>query len=259
MENQEQKNNGMELTTHKNFNMLDPQQFDTMQRLCKLYAKSEIVPDMYRESNKNPLDKAMANSLIALEMAFRIGASPLMVMQNMFIVYGIPAWSSTFLIATVNGCGRFNSLKFSNIEADGEIEIQGSKKIPNLTCYAWTTEKGSKDILKGSVISISMAVKEGWYLKGGSKWQTMPEQMLRYRAAAFWCRTYAPELSMGIKTTDEVEDIQDIEEATYEEIKNAPIKQEKKEEQMQQNKSFDESGQKEQVKEEQQQPINRPF
>ena len=81
MENQEQKNNGMELTTQKNFNMLDPQQFDTMQRLCKLYAKSEIVPDMYRESNKNPLDKAMANSLIALEMAFRIGASPLMVMH----------------------------------------------------------------------------------------------------------------------------------------------------------------------------------
>ena len=54
-----------------------------------------------------------------------------------------------------------------------------------------------------------MAKKEGWFNKSGSKWQTMPEQMLRYRAAAFWQRVYCPEISMGFMTTEEAEDIDD--------------------------------------------------
>ena len=31
----------------------------------------------------------------------------------------------------------------------------------------------------------------------------MPEQMFMYRAAAFWQRIYAPELSLGMQTIDE--------------------------------------------------------
>jgi hypothetical protein len=51
-----------------------------------------------------------------------------------------------------------------------------------------------------------MAKAEGWYAKNGSKWQTMPEQMLRYRAASFFVRAYAPELSLGLATREEIED-----------------------------------------------------
>lgn len=51
-----------------------------------------------------------------------------------------------------------------------------------------------------------MAVKEGWYTKNGSKWQTMPEMMLRYRAASFFGKLYAPELLMSIQTAEEVQD-----------------------------------------------------
>jgi len=39
--------------------------------------------------------------------------------------------------------------------------------------------------------------------------------MLRYRAAAFWQRVYCPEISMGLITKEEADDIQDAE---YEEI-----------------------------------------
>ena len=39
----------------------------------------------------------------------------------------------------------------------------------------------------------------------------MPSQMLRYRAAAFWQRVYCPEISMGLITKEEAEDIQDVE------------------------------------------------
>src|SRR5690606_28728464 len=52
-----------------------------------------------------------------------------------------------------------------------------------------------------------MAHAEGWVSKNGSKWKTMPELMIRYRAAAFFGRLYAPEITMGMHTQEEVMDI----------------------------------------------------
>jgi hypothetical protein len=184
---------------------LDTANFDTIQRTCRALASSDLVPDIYKISAKNPEGKAIANCMIALDMANRMGANPLMVMQNMYIVYGRPGWSSTFLIATVNNCGRFEPLKFK-FDTDGKTTI-GGREIDNMTCYAYTTERGKDEMLKGTVISLEMARLEGWATKNGSKWQTMPQQMLTYRAAAFWVRTYAPELSMGFYTREENEDI----------------------------------------------------
>ena len=188
---------------------LDSDRFAQMQRACRALAQSDLVPDMYRVTDKTPENKAIANCMIALDMADRLGANPLMIMQNMYIVHGHPAWSSSFLIATVNSCGRFKPLKFK-MDTDGEVNI-GCKNVPNITCYAYTSEKGSDTELKGAVISLKMAKAEGWLSKSGSKWITMPEQMLMYRAAAFWTRTYAPEISMGIYTAEENEDIQTAE------------------------------------------------
>ena len=200
------------------FNFFDPVQFDTMQRVCDMFINSELVPKIYQNQGKTPESrkKAIANCMIALETAQRIGASPLMVMQNMYIVYGQPAWSSKFLIATVNSCGRFNSLKYK-WENLGKIKINGSgNETENWQCIAYTTEKGRNEELQSIPVTVEMAIKEGWYTKNGSKWQTMPKLMLQYRAATLWTRVYAPELSMGLKTDDEIMDITDIQ---YEEIK----------------------------------------
>lgn len=230
-------------TVPSTFNFFDPVQFETMQRVCKMLANSELVPDMYKASDKNPMEKAMANCMIATSIAQRINADILMVMQNLVIIYGKPSWSSKFLIATVNSCGRFNPLQFKFTEkgALGKVDyteyekvwdktLYGGKggyknnsktqtfdgtKIQNIECVAWTTARGSDEVLESSPISLEMAIKEGWYLKSGSKWQTMPKQMLMYRAASFWTNVYAPELSMGMKTTEEIHDIVDID---YEDV-----------------------------------------
>lgn len=224
------------------FNFFDPIQFETMQRVCKLFSSSELVPDMYKTDltpNRdgkptNPESKAMANCMIAIEMAQRIGASPLMIMQNMAIIYGRPSWSSKFLVATVNTCGRFEPLKYriASIGMCGKVPYtdyvwDGKKKAPvtkeydgtkieNLQCIAYTNAKGSDEVLESAPIDIRLAIQEGWYTKSGSKWQTMTRQMLMYRAASFWTNAYAPELSMGMKTTEEIQDIIDI---PYEEVK----------------------------------------
>lgn len=220
------------------FNFFDPEQFATMQRVCSLFANSELVPDMYRITDKNPEKKAIANCMIAVEISQRTGASPLMVMQNLVIIYGRPTWSSKFLIATVNTCGRFEPLKYrftdkGNLGKVDYVEYEkvwdkslwngkggyknnaitktfDGRNVKDIECVAYTTAKGSKEVLESSPISVRMAIEEGWYTKNGSKWRTMLEQMLIYRAASFWTNAYAPELSMGMKTEYEAMDIVDV-------------------------------------------------
>lgn len=121
-------------------------------------------------------------------------------MQNLHIIHGRPSWSSQFIIAMVNGCGRFSPMDFV-LKGEGEQQ----------TCYAVATELRTGKELKGPVVSIAMAKKEGWYGKTGSKWQSMPDLMLRYRSAAFWGRLYVPEFLVGIKTQEEVIDIEPTE------------------------------------------------
>lgn len=217
-------------------NFFDPQQFETIQRMSLLFASSKLVPAMYqiggmtkKGKDAKPVEKAeaIANCMIALDVATRIGAAPLMVMQNLAIIEGRPSWSSKFLIATVNTCGRFEPLKFKFVEKGklGKVsytdyvweggykravqkELDGTK-IQDVECIAYTTKKGDAqgEVLEGSPISLRMAVDEGWYTKNGSKWRTMPKQMLMYRAASFWTNAYAPELSMGMRTVEEQQDI----------------------------------------------------
>lgn len=190
------------------FNFFNQEHFATMQRVCQMFACSELVPEMYRISEKNPKEKAIANCMIAVETATRIGASPLMVMQNMYIVYGQPAWSAKFLTATVNGCGRYNSIKYKMTNL-GKIK-NGNIELDNWECIAYTSEKGSEEVLESIPVDIKMAIDEGWYTKKGSKWPNMSKLMLQYRAVTFWTRAYAPELSMGIRPEDEIRDIEDI-------------------------------------------------
>lgn len=165
--------------------------FVSVQRMAKALASSTLVPDAYRgEAN-------LGNCIIALELSQRIGASVMAVMQSMVPIHGKPTWSASFLIATVNSCGRFSPMRFRWVGKEGSDEWG---------CRAYAVERDSNLELVGALVTIAMAKVEGWYGKSGSKWKTMPEQMLQYRAGAFWCRTYAPEIALGMHTSEEVQD-----------------------------------------------------
>jgi hypothetical protein len=166
----------------------DSQSFEHAQRVAKMLSSSNLIPKDYQGN--------IQNTMIALEMANRIGATPLMVMQNLYIIHGKPSWSSSFIIAAINACKKFSPLRFS-VSGEGD----------GLGCFAWAYDIETKDKLEGPAITIGMAKKEGWFTKTGSKWQTMPELMLRYRSAAFFGRLYAPEILMGMHTTEEIQDV----------------------------------------------------
>lgn len=173
------------------------ERFDLIQRIGKTFGQSALVPEAYKM--KNPQDvQAIANCIIAVDMAQRMHANPLMVMQNLYIVHGNPGWSSKFLIACLNGCGRFSPIRY---------EFKGKENTDSWSCRAYAIDKATGEQLAGAWVSIELAKKEGWFGKSGSKWQSMPELMLQYRAAAFFQRVYAPEISMGFATAEEAEDI----------------------------------------------------
>lgn len=166
------------------------QSFEVGQRMAKMLATSKIVPVNFQNN--------LPDCMIALEMASRIGASPLAVMQNLYIVYGKPAWSSQFLISCINASGRFSPMRYLMTGKDDDYG-----------CIAWASDRTGEK-LESPRITIGMAKAEGWYTKNGSKWKTMPDLMLRYRAATLFARLYAPELTMGIRSEDEIIDITPI-------------------------------------------------
>jgi hypothetical protein len=181
-------------------------EFSLALKMANALSSSTIVPKDYQGN--------IGNALIALEMSNRLGTSPLMVMQNLYIVNGRPAWSSQYIIAMINSSKKYKT----------ELQYCFEGKGDNLSCYAFAEDYNDHKV-KGPTITMEMAKAEGWVSKTGSKWKTMPEVMIRYRAASFFGRLNCPDMIMGIYSTEEVVDgivdyqVLDPEEVVKQEIK----------------------------------------
>ena len=220
------------ITVTMGFN--DLQSFEFMQRTAKMFAASTMVPTAYQalvtkgygdRATTEPNPAAISNCMIALDMSQRMNANPLMIMQNLHIIEGRPSWSSQFIIAAINNCGKFSPLRFdlqwldeidatySTFEWEDRKKVEKKHKvrIKNARCVAWAIEKATGERLESAPVTMEMAVNEGWFGKNGSKWKSMPDLMMRYRSAAFFGRIYAPELLMGLPTAEEVHDVFSVE------------------------------------------------
>lgn len=160
-------------------------------QMAKAFASSTIVPKEYQGN--------YANGLVAIDMANRLKTSPLTVMQNLDVIQGRPAWRATFLIAMINSSGKYDM----ELQFDEKRDKNGKP----YSCTCWTEKNGRK--VTGIEVTMDMAQAEGWVNKNGSKWKTMPQVMLRYRAASFFSRMNCPELSNGLYTVEEIIEIAD--------------------------------------------------
>lgn len=176
----------------------DAQNFETALRMADCLSKSTVVPRDYQGNT--------GNCMIAIEMASRINTSPMMVMQNLYIVNGRPAWSSQWIIAMINSSRRYKTelqFEFGNAKEDG-----------GLSCQAWAEDYAGHKVV-GPKITMNMANDEGWTQKNGSKWKTMPQVMIQYRAASFFGRMNCPDMIMGIYSQEEVADMVDLKETDF--------------------------------------------
>mgnify|MGYP003445197861 FL=1 len=163
---------------------------DKLMEMSETLAKSTIVPAVYQRRPEN--------CFVALDMASRMGLSPMVVMQNLYVIQGKPSWSGSAMASLIRSSNQFTNV---------ELNFVGQEGSDSWGAYVTATRVSNGKLLKGSTVTIAMAKKEGWYQKGGSKWQTIPELMLSYRAYAFFGRVYAPELLMGLQSAEEVEDV----------------------------------------------------
>ena len=164
-------------------------------RTAKMLSCSALVPDQYRQSPEN--------CLVAIDIANRMGISPLMVMQNLYVVKGKPSWSGSFCAAAINGSGRFTPLEYVFVGEHGK---------PSWGCYATAVRSSNGSRCYSDTITMEMVQAEGWLSKPGSKWKTMPRQMMMYRAASFFARAHCSDILLGLPTYEEVQDVRGYEE-----------------------------------------------
>jgi len=157
---------------------------DALVERAKLLSHSDLIPPAFQ--------KKPANVLVALELAQETGFSALMVMQNIYIIHGKASLSSAFLLSLLYKSNLFQDIIFEFNDSKTACRVKATKKEVEVF---------------GTWITLEMARAEGWSTKPGSKWKTLPELMLQYRAAAFFCRIHAPHLLMGFQTEDEVRDV----------------------------------------------------
>jgi len=179
--------------------------FTATKAMAEILVGSKFVPDRFREK--------LGDCMIALGIASRMGADPIMVMQNLYVVKGQPAWSGQFVIACINQSGQFRDpLHF--------VEV-GTRGQDDWGFYAEAISKAGT-LIKGPTVDIALAKAEGWMpvndpatgklrrvngkLVGNIKWLNLPEMMLRYRAGSWFGRTECPEVMMGFLSRGEVDD-----------------------------------------------------
>lgn len=176
------------------------QRFELEQRKAKAFSLSAFFPRHLMGQGPNGAQISVANATIVYDIAYRMNLSPLEVAQSIFIIQGKPSFETKFLVARLNTSGLLKGRLNTIVSKDGQSAY----------CEAIDAQTGA--VLRGTTITMEMAKREGWLGKNGSKWQTMPTLMLKYRAQSFFINEFFPEVRLGLRTKEEVQDIVEVEE-----------------------------------------------
>lgn len=171
---------------------LEVKKFELEQRKAKAFVATDFFPTHLRKGNETA---NIGTAIIVLDLAQRMNIGALEVAQSIYIIHGKPSFETKFLVARLNSSGLLKGRLQTIVGPDGN----------SAHCEAIDAQTGQ--LLKGTTITMEMARREGWLSKNGSKWQTMPELMMKYRAQSFFINEFFPEVKYGLKTSDEAEDI----------------------------------------------------
>jgi hypothetical protein len=155
-------------------------------KFSEIIAQADIIPPHYRGKS--------ANVFIAVQSALRMNLDPMHVMQNTFVISGKLGMVTAFAISLANQSGLFDSGIRYRIEGSGD----------NLKVTAYTNLKKTGEEISYT-ITMREAIAEGW--TKNAKYKTLPELMLRYRAATLLIRTHVPEVLNGMHMVEEIEDV----------------------------------------------------
>jgi hypothetical protein len=166
---------------------LIPTDVDQALKISEMFAKSDLVPDNYR--NKP------ANIFLAVSAGASLGLAPFQAMQNIAVINGKPSIWGDALLAMVRNDKRCLSVK-ETIEGEGNARTATcsvSRLAPN----------GETEVITAS-FSMNNAQKAG--LLNRKPWQSYPDRMLQMRARGFALRDAFADVIGGLISGEEAED-----------------------------------------------------
>jgi len=164
--------------------------FELEQRRAMALSKSAFFPDSLKDD--------VASAVIVYDLANRMNISVMEVAQSVYIIYGRPSFSTSFLVARLNQSGLIKGALRSIVSEDLQ------------TCRCEAVDSATGETYVGMTVTMKMANAEGWVSKKGSKWQTMPELMLRKRAQSFFIKEFYPQTMFGTQSSEEMEDVEAV-------------------------------------------------
>ena len=120
---------------------------------------------------------------------------PMMVMQGTYIIKGKLSMYTSFAISLANSSGV--------LKGGIRYKLEGSEDSLKVTAFS---NLKANDAEISYTISMKEAIAEGW--TSNAKYKTLPELMLRYRAATLLIRTHIPEVLNGMHTVEELRDVE---------------------------------------------------
>lgn len=165
--------------------LANPEQFKMNLRAAEYFAASDLVPTHYRGKP--------ANCFIAINRAQRLGIDEMYFLEKTFIVGGKLGIAAELAIELANSSGRFRGPIRFKLHGEGDERA----------CTASAVLSDGQTV--ENTVTYAMAKADGW--TKNSKWSSLRDQMLQYRAGVFLARLYAGGAMGGMYTRDELEDI----------------------------------------------------
>lgn len=154
--------------------------------------KSGFLPQSVNDP-KIPEDQRLARVCVGMSLAQKFPElHPLQFFQSIYWVGNEVSFKSSFIISMMAARGL--RVRY---EEDGDWVTAPAEAKTRAYCV----DHGMK--ICSTWITWELVKREKWDSRNGSKWQSMPAQMARYRAAAFLVRGNYPEILHGYYTADE--------------------------------------------------------
>lgn len=160
--------------------------FEHLWRVAKAFSMSGMVPAHFQGKPES--------CMVALMYAQQLGEHPMVMFQEVTVINGRPGTSARFAISRANKSGLLQ----------GPITWKSKGTGDALEVTASATLAGTGEVITATV-SMKEAVADGW--TRNSKYKSIPEQMLRWRAATRLINLYMPEVLFGLGVKDEIENV----------------------------------------------------
>jgi hypothetical protein len=157
---------------------------DHRYRLAKAFSMSGMVPPHFQGKPEA--------CLVAMLYAEQLGEHPMLLFQEMSVINGRPNTSSRFAISRANKSGLLQ----------GPITWKAKGQGDALEVTATATMRETGEVITATV-TMKEAIADNWVKN--PKYRSIPEQMLRWRAATRLINLYIPEVLFGLGVREEAE------------------------------------------------------